>query len=64
MVKKIILSKIHLQQKVSEYIPSNFSMSTVSSFRSIEIRHDVYRGKNCMKKFFEFLREPAMEMIN
>ena len=39
-------------KKVSEYIPSGFSMSTISSFRSIENNHDVYRGKDCMKKFF------------
>ena len=30
--------------KVSEHIPSGFSMSTISSFRSIENKHDVYRG--------------------
>ena len=32
--------------KVSEHIPSGFSMSTISSFRSIENKHDVYRGKD------------------
>ena len=30
--------------KVSEHIPSGFSMSTISSFRSIENKHDMYRG--------------------
>ena len=39
-------------------------MSTISSFRSIENKHDVYRGKDCMKKFREFLREHAMIIIN
>ena len=39
--------------KVSEHIPSSFSMSTISSFRSIENKHNVYRGKDCMKKFCE-----------
>ena len=29
--------------KVSEHIPSGFSMSTKSSFKSIENKHDVYR---------------------
>ena len=38
--------------KVSEHIPSGFSMSAISSFRNIEIKHDVYRGKDCMKKFY------------
>ena len=50
--------------KVSKHIPSGFSMSTISSFRSIENKHDVYRGKDCMKKFCEFLREHAMKIIN
>ena len=36
--------------KVSKHIPSCFAMSTISSFRSIENKHDVYRGKNCYKK--------------
>ena len=30
--------------KVSEHIPSGFSMSTISSFRSIETMQDVYKG--------------------
>ena len=29
--------------KVSEHIPLDFSMPTISSFRSIENKHDVYR---------------------
>ena len=50
--------------KVSEAIPSGFSMSAISSFRSIENKHDVYRGKNCMKKFCESIREHAMKINN
>ena len=50
--------------KVSEHILSGFSMSTISSFRSIENKHDVYRGKDCMKKLCEFVREHAMKIIN
>ena len=50
--------------KVSYHIPSGFSMSTISSFRSIENKHDVYRGESCMKKFCEFLREQVMKIIN
>ena len=38
-------------------------MSTISSVRRIENKHDVYRGKDCMKKFCEFLREHAMKII-
>ena len=35
--------------KVSEHIPSGFSMSTISSFRSVENKHDECRRKVCMK---------------
>ena len=31
--------------KVCKHIPSGFSISTISSFRSIENKHDVCRGK-------------------
>ena len=50
--------------KVSEHIPSDFSMSVISSLRSIEDKHDVYRRRDCLKKFCEFLREYAMKIIN
>ena len=54
MDTKIIL-KIRLQEK---------SSTTISSFRSTEKEHDVYRRKDCMKKFWEFLREHAMKTID
>ena len=50
--------------KVSEHIPSGFSMSTISSFKSIENKHDVYRCKDRMRKFCEFLRKPVVKIIN
>ena len=50
--------------KLSEHFPSGFSMSVLSSFKSIENKHDVYRSKDCMKKCCESLREHAMEIIN
>ena len=50
--------------KVSKHIPSIFSMPTIFSFRSIENKHDVYRGKDSMKKFCESLRENAMKINN
>ena len=50
--------------KVGEYIPSGFSVSTISSFRNIENKHDVYRGKDCMKKFSGFLRQHTMKIFN
>ena len=50
------------KSKVREHIPSGFSMSTISSFRSMENKHDMYGGKDCIKKFCEFLRERAMKI--
>ena len=50
--------------KESEHIPSDFSMSTISSLKSIENKHDVYRHKDCMKKFPQSLRRHAMKIIN
>ena len=49
--------------KVSEPIPSGFSISTISSFKDIENKHDVYKGKDCMKNFCESLREDAMKIM-
>ena len=47
--------------KVCEHIPSGFPTLTISSFKNIENRHDVYRVHeqytDFMKKFCEFLRE-------
>ena len=36
--------------KVSEHIPSGFSMSTILSFKSIKNKHDVYSSKTYIKK--------------
>ena len=40
------------------------STSTILSFKSIESKHDVYRGKDCMKTFYESLREHAVKITN
>ena len=48
-------------RKVSEYISSSFSKSTISSFKSIENKH-AYRGKDCIKKFCKYLRERTMKI--
>ena len=50
--------------KIGENIPSGFSMSTISSFKSIENKHDVYRGNDSVKKFCESAREHAIEIID
>ena len=39
-------------------------MSKISSFKGMENKHDVYRGKDSMKKFCEYLRDHAMKIIN
>ena len=38
-------------KKMSKHTPSGFSISTICSFRSIGNKHDVYSGKDCIKKF-------------
>ena len=50
--------------KLSKHIPSGFSMSTISSFRNIENKHDVHRGQGCMKKFCKSLREHPRKIIS
>ena len=40
------------------------TMSTISSFKNMKSKHDVYRGKDYMKKFYESLRENATKTIN
>ena len=63
LLEKIDACKNDLEKSctasVDEHIPSGFSMSTIS-FKDIENKHDVYRGKICVKKFCESLREPAV----
>ena len=39
-------------------------MSTISSFRSIENERDRYKGKDCIKTFYEILREHKMKIID
>ena len=39
-------------------------MSTISSFKSKENKHDVHRGRDCVKTFCESLKEIAMKIID
>ena len=39
-------------------------MPWISSFSSIENKHDVYRDKDCIKKFCQSLTEHAMKITN
>ena len=50
--------------KVNEHIPSRFSMSTMSLFKDIENKYDVYRGQDCMKIFCVYSKEHAVKIIN
>ena len=49
--------------KLSNQILSGFSMPTLSSFRSIKNKHDVYRGKEWMNEL-KTQRENAVKIIN
>ena len=49
--------------KASKLIQSGFPMSTIFSFRSVENKYDLYRGKYCMIKFCESLREHEIKKI-
>ena len=53
-----------IRKNLRKIIPSGFSMSTISLFRSIENKHDIYRGKDCITKFSGFLREHPTKIIN
>ena len=46
------------------YIPTGFSTSAISWFRSIESKYDLYKSKGCKKTFCELLREHAVKIIN
>ena len=47
-IEKIGISKYNPENssttKISEHIPSDFPMSTISSFKNIENKHGAYRG--------------------
>ena len=50
--------------KKGEHIPCGYSMSTIWAFDQIETKHTLYFGKDCMKKFGEYLRENTKNIIN
>ena len=43
--------------KRGEHIPWRYSMPTIWAFDHIENIHILYRGKDCVKKFYKSLRE-------
>ena len=60
----VLKKKKKKEEEVSKHIPSGCSMSTISLFKSTENLHDVCRGKDCMKKFCESLRDHVMKIIS
>ena len=39
-------------------------MYTILSFKHIEYKHEIYRGKDCMTKYCKYLRENTINIIN
>ena len=68
LIEKIDECKNYLENlsktKVGEHIPSDFSMFTILPFKNIDNKHNVHSDKDYIKKFCEYLRERAMEIIN
>ena len=50
--------------KINKHTPSGYSLFTNCSFDATKNKLDYYRGKNCMKKFCQDLREHAIKIIN
>ena len=50
--------------KIGEYILYGYSMSTIWASDNIENKHTLYRRENFMKKFCNFLREHATNILN
>ena len=50
--------------KEAEHISYGYSISTILASNIIKNKHDVYRGKDCMKKFCESLKAHKMEIGN
>ena len=51
-------------QKVGQHILSGFSASTILSFKDIKKNYDVFRGEDCIKKFFECLKKHVRRIVN
>ena len=49
--------------KIGEHIPCRYSMSIIWGFKHIKIKYSMYRGKDCMKKFCESLKQHATIII-
>ena len=59
LTKKIDGSQNSSTTKTDEHIPCGHSSSANLGFDQIEMKHTLYRGKDCMKKFCDSLKEHA-----
>ena len=50
--------------KIGKHISCEYSMSAIWGFNHIEDKHNLYRGKDCMKKFCESFREHAKSITD
>ena len=68
LIEKIDGCKINHENSsatiVGEHITSSFSMIAISSLKSIENKHGVYRDKDCMENFCKSLGEHALKIIS
>ena len=51
-------------KKVSEHTPSGFSISKISSFKTIKSKHDICRGKDWVQNICESIKKHAMVIIS
>ena len=68
LIKNINACKINLRKtsatKVGKHILRAYSVRTIWAFDNIENKHNAYRGKDCIKKFCESLKEYVIKTIN
>ena len=51
-------------ERKAKHEPSGYSLSLISSFGSKENKHNVYRGRDCIKRFCSDRKELGTEIIN
>ena len=51
-------------ERKSKHEPSGYSLILISLFDSKENKHNVYRGRDCIKRFCSDLKELATKIIN
>ena len=59
-----IIQKILQQQELESIFLVDYSVSTIWAFDSIENKHTLYCGEECMKKFCTSLREHSTNITN